>query len=96
MIELGPEKHWNYLTGLVLTLWCIVFGLEKYSDYFTGLKMILYVRIGLEKYSNYLTGFGLILSVYDMMDLDLRNTQQYDYLTGLGLILWKSGLGLIN
>ena len=74
-MELGLEKHWDYLPGLVLTLWYIGFGLKKYSDYLTGLEMILYVGIGLEKYSNYLTGFGLTLSVYDILDLDLRNTQ---------------------
>ena len=56
--------------------------------------MILYIGIGLEKYLNYLTGFGLTLSVYDILDLDLRNTQHYDYLTEFGLILLNTGLGL--
>ena len=55
-------------------------------DYLTGLEVVLYVGLGFEKYSNYLTGFGLTLSVY-MLDLELRNTQHKDYLTGLGLIL---------
>ena len=54
--------------------------------------MILYVGIDLEKYSNSLTVFGLTLSVYDIFDLDLKNTQHQDYLTGLGLILLKIGL----
>ena len=36
--------------------------------------MTLYVGIGLEKHSNHLTGFGLTLSVYDIFDLDVRNT----------------------
>ena len=58
--------------------------------------MILYVGISLEKYSNYLTGFGLSLSLYDILDLDLRNTQHYDYLTGLGFILLNTELELIN
>ena len=75
IIELGFEKHWDYLTGLALTLGYIGFGFEKYSDYRTGLEEILYVGIGFEKSSNYLTGFGLTLSVYDILDLDLRNTQ---------------------
>ena len=48
-MELGLEKHWDYLPGLVLTLRYIGFGLKKYSDYLTGLEMILYVGIGLEK-----------------------------------------------
>ena len=74
-IELGLEKNWGYLIGLVLTLWYIGFGLEKYQDYLTGLEMVLYTGIGLEKYSNYFTGFGLNLSVYDTLDLSLRNTQ---------------------
>ena len=52
--------------------------------------MILYVGIDLEKYSNYLTGFGLSLSIYGILNLDL------DYLSGLGLILLNTGLGLIN
>ena len=65
-------------------------------DYLTELEVVLYVGLGLEKYSNYLTGFGLTLSVYDMMDLDLRNTQHEDYLTGLGLILLNTALELIN
>ena len=75
IIEPRLEKHWDYLTGLVLTLWYIGFRLQKYSDYLTRIEMILYVGIGLEKYLNYLTGFGLTLSVYDILDLDLRNTQ---------------------
>ena len=50
------------LCGLVLTLWCIGFGLEKYLGYLTGLEMILYVGISFEKYLNYLTGFGLTVS----------------------------------
>ena len=58
--------------------------------------MILYVGISLEIYSNYHTGFGLTLSIYDMLDLGLRNTQHYDYLNGRGLILLNTGLGLIN
>ena len=62
-MELGSEKHWDYLTGLVLTLWHIGFELEKYSDYLTRIEIILYVGSGLEKYSNYLTGFGLTLLV---------------------------------
>ena len=33
------------------------------------------------------TGFGLTLSVYDILDLGLRNTQHKDYFTGPGLIL---------
>ena len=53
----------------------IWFGLEKHSDYLTGLEIILFAGIGLEKYLNYLTGFGLISSVYDILDLDLRNIQ---------------------
>ena len=57
--------------------------------------MILYVGFGLEKYLNYLTGLGLILSVCDILDLDLRNTQHEDYLTGLGLILLNTELELI-
>ena len=68
--ELGIEKHWDYLTGLGLILWCIGFGLEKYVDYLTGLELILYIGLGLEKYSNYVTGFGLTLTVYDILDLD--------------------------
>ena len=68
------KKHWEYLTGLILILY-IGLAPEKYSDYLTGLEMRLYVGIGLEKYSNYLTGFGLTLSVYDILDLSLRNTQ---------------------
>ena len=43
-----------------------------------------------------LTGFGLALSVYDILDLDLRNTQHFDYITLLGLILLNTGLELIN
>ena len=58
--------------------------------------MILHAGIGLEKYWNYLTGFGLTLSVYDILDLDLRNNQHQDYLTGLGSILLNTGLGLID
>ena len=46
IIELGFEKHWDYLTGLALTLGYIGFGFEKYSDYRTGLEVILYVGIG--------------------------------------------------
>ena len=49
-----------------------------------------------EKYSNYLTGFGMTLSVYNILDLDLRNTQHYDYPNGIGLTLLNTGLGLIN
>ena len=94
IIELEFE-HWDYLTGLVLTLY-IGFWLEKDSDYHTGLEIILFVGIGLEKYSKYLTGFGLTLSVYDMLELDLRNTQHYDYLNGLVLILLNTWFGLIN
>ena len=90
------EKHWDYLIGFVLDLWCIGFGLEKYSDYLTGLGIILYVGIGIEKYLNYVTGFGLTLSVYDILDFDLRNTHHHHYLTRLGLILLNTGLGLIN
>ena len=45
--------------------------------------LTLYVGFGLEKYLTYLTGFGLTLSVYDIFDLDLRNTQHN---TGLELI----------
>ena len=52
MIELGIEKHWHYLTGLGLTLWYIGFGLEKYLDYLTELKLILYFGLGLENYLN--------------------------------------------
>ena len=52
--------------------------------------MILYVGIDLEKYLNYLTGFGLSLSVYAILYLDL------DYLSGHGLILLNTGLGIIN
>ena len=96
IIELGFEKHRDHLTGLVLTLWYVGFSLEKYSDYLTELELILYVAIGLENYSNYLTGFGLTLSVYDMLDVDLRNTQHKNYFTGLRLILLNTGLGLIN
>ena len=76
-MNLGLEKQWDNLIGLVLILWYIGFGLEKYSDYLTGLEMIVYVGIGLEKYLNYLTAvtrFGLILSVYDILNLDLINT----------------------
>ena len=75
MIELGIEKHWHYLTGLGLTLWYIGFGLEKYLDYLTELKLILYFGLDLENYLNYLTGFELTLSVYGILDLDFRNTQ---------------------
>ena len=64
--------------------------------YLTRLELILCVGRGLEKYSNYLTGIGLTLSVYDVLDLDLRNTQHEDYLVRLGLILLNTGLGLIN
>ena len=64
--------------------------------YLTRLELILCVGRGLEKYSNYLTGIGLTLSVSDVLDLDLRNTQHEDYLVRLGLILLKTGLGLIN
>ena len=70
--------------------------MEKYSDYITGLEMILYVGSGLEKYSNHLTGFGLTLYVYGILDSDLRNTQHQDYLTGFGLIFLNTGLRLIN
>ena len=58
------------------TLWYVGFGFEKYSDYLVGLELILYVGMGLEKYSNYLTVFGLTLSVYDILELDLRSTQR--------------------
>ena len=75
IIELGLEKHWDYLNGLVLTLWYIGFGLEKYSNYLTGLEMTLYVGSGLEKSWNYLTGFGLTLSIYDILVFGLRNIQ---------------------
>ena len=51
IIKLRLEKHWDYLTGFVLTLY-VGFGLEKYLDYFTGLAMILCVGIGLEKILN--------------------------------------------
>ena len=61
-------------TGLVLILWYIGFGLEKYSDYLTRLEMILHIGIGFEKYSNYPTGFGLTLFVYDILNLELINT----------------------
>ena len=73
---IGLEKHWDYLTGLGLTLWYIGFWLEINWEYLTGPEIILYVGTGLEKYSNYLTGFGLTLSVYDILDLDLKNTQR--------------------
>ena len=33
---------------------------------------------------------------YDILDLDLRNTQHKDYLSGLTFILLNIGLGLIN
>ena len=65
-------------------------------NYLTGLEFILYAGLGLGKYSNYLIGFGLTLSVYDIMYLDLRNTEHYDYLAGLGLILLNTVLKLIN
>ena len=58
--------------------------------------MIFYVGIGREKYSNYHNGFELTLSVYDILDFDLRNTQHKDHLTGLGLILLNTGVGLID
>ena len=57
---------------------------------------MLCAGIGVLKYLKYLTGFGLTLSVNDTLDLDLRNTQYWDYLTVLGLILLNTGLGLIN
>ena len=56
----------------------------------------LYVGLGTGKYSNYLTGFGLTLFVYDILGLDLRNTQRKNYLTELGLILLNTGLEIIN
>ena len=58
-LNLDLKNTGTTFTGLVLTLLYIGFGLEKYLDYLTGLRMILYVGIGLEKYSNYLTGFEL-------------------------------------
>ena len=48
IIELGLERHWDYLTGLALTLWYIGFGLEKYLDHLIELEIILYGRIGQE------------------------------------------------
>ena len=57
--------------------------------------MILYIYLlGLEKYLKYLTRFGLTLSVYDIFNLDLRNSQHGDHLTGLGLILLNTGVEL--
>ena len=69
---------------------------EKYSDYITGIKLILYVGFGFEKYPNYLTGFGLTLSVHDKSNLDLRNTQHKGSLTEIVLILSNTGLELVN
>ena len=41
-------EHADYLSDLdyLLTLWCIAFELEKCSDYFTGLRFILYIGLG--------------------------------------------------
>ena len=64
--------------------------------YLTGLELILHVGRGLEKYLNYLNGIGLTLSVYHILELDLRNTQHENYHIRLGLILLNTGLGLIN
>ena len=75
IIELGLKKHWDFLSGHLLTLWYIQLELKKNSDYLTGLQMILYVGTSLEKYSNYLTAFALTLSVYDILHFDLANTQ---------------------
>ena len=63
IIELGLEKHWDYLNELVLTLWYIGFGLEKYSDYLTGfgLTLSLYdiLVFGLKTFSTRTTSLDL-------------------------------------
>ena len=52
-----------YSTGLGLALLnCTEPGLEKQSNYLTGLTLILwYIGVGLEKLLDYLTGLRLIL-----------------------------------
>ena len=71
---------------------------EKYSDYLTGIELILYIGFGFEIYLsiNYLTGFGLTLSAHDKSNLDLRNTQHKESLTEVVLILLNTGLELLN
>ena len=69
---------------------------EKYSDYLTGIELILYIGFGFERYPNYLTGFGLTLSAHDKSNLDLRNTQHKESLTEVVLILLNTGLELLN
>ena len=57
-------------------------GLEKHSDYLTGLGLTLSnIRCRLQKYSDYLAGLGLILYV------GLGLEKYSDYLTGFGSIL---------
>ena len=78
-------------------LWYIGFGLEKYSDYITGFKLILCVGLRFEKYSTTLLDLDwlyvfMIYWTWTWKTLNTRTT----YLTGLGLILLNIGLGLIN
>ena len=74
--------YWTWINFMIYWIWT-----WKVLNYLTGLELILSLGLGLEKCSN---------TVYDILDLDLRNTQHKEYLTELGLILLNTALELIN
>ena len=53
---------------------------EKYSDYLTGIELILYIGFGFERYPNYLTGFGLTFILLNT-GLELLNQPSRDVIT---------------
>ena len=63
-------------TGLVLTLWDIGFGLEKYWDSLLDSKWFYMLELALKNTWTTLLGLDWLYLVYDILDMDLRNNQR--------------------
>ena len=83
---------------MYLKSWFSLSQLEKnLKNNGQGLTLI-YIGFGLEKHKEFLVGIELTLWYIgfglEKLDLNLKNTRTT--FTGLGLILWNTGLGSIN